>query len=528
MVPFILSLAKDDRHSHVGTRRAITRRNCAMPLDRRRSGLLLHPTSLPSRYGIGDLGPTAFEFLRYLERGRQTLWQVLPLGPTGFGDSPYASPSAFAGNPLLIAPELLVDDGLLERAELDQLAQLPCDRIDFGVVGPLKQRVLQTAFERARGRKDLRERIDAFRRAHSYWLDDYALFSALDERFNCHWSDWDPALRDRQPEAIAAARDQFSHRIDFFTFCQFSFFEQWTKLRARANQLDIHVVGDIPIFVAYDSADVWAHRRLFKLDELGHPRVVAGVPPDYFSATGQLWGNPLYDWDAMAADGYAWWIARFRHLAELVDLVRIDHFRGFEAAWEVPSDAPTAVTGAWVPGPGTAVFDAIRLAHGSVPVIAEDLGMITDEVRALLQRTGFPGMKVLHFAFGDDARNPYLPHNYESPNCVVYTGTHDNDTTVGWFSHASNQERSSVLRYLGSSDGSDIAFDLMRAALGSTARTAIIPLQDVLGLGSEARMNTPGATLGNWNWRVCEDQLDPHCADRLRDLTEIYGRDSPA
>ncbi|MBV9168502.1 MAG: 4-alpha-glucanotransferase [Chloroflexi bacterium] len=491
-----------------------------MPLDRRRSGVLLHPTSLPSRYGIGDLGPAAFDFLEYLKGARQTLWQVLPLGPTGFGDSPYASPSAFAGNPLLIAPEPLVEDDLLDATDLDELAQLPCDHVEFGVLAPLKQGVLHKAFQRARDRAELRERIEAFRCSHAEWIDDYALFSALNEHFNCLWSGWAAAVRDREPDAMARARDELSERIQFFVFCQFLFFEQWTTLRRRANAFDIHIVGDIPIFVAYDSADVWAHRRLFKLDEQGQPRVVAGVPPDYFSATGQLWGNPLYDWDAMAANGYAWWIARFRHLAELVDLLRIDHFRGFEAAWEVPAEMQTAVGGSWVRGPGTAVFDAIGK---DVPVIAEDLGLITDEVRALLQQTGFPGMKVLQFAFGDDARNPYMPHNYDSPNCVVYTGTHDNDTTLGWFAHCSDQERRSALRYVGS-DGSDMAFDLMRAALGSVARTAIVPLQDVLGLGSEARMNTPGASLGNWSWRVCADQLDPQCANRLGHLTETYGR----
>lgn len=495
-----------------------------MPLDRRRAGVLLHPTCLPSRYGIGDLGPAAYEFLDYLSRARQTLWQVLPLGPTGFGDSPYASPSAFAGNPLLIAPEPLVQHGLLEPHELDELAALPQAYADFGALAPLKRHVLELAFARAATRDDLRERIAQFRTTHADWLDDYALFSALKERFNCVWADWEPGLRDRETDALTRAQSELSERVDFFIFCQFIFSEQWTALRQRANAQDIHVVGDIPIFVAYDSADVWAHRTLFKLDEQGHPRVVAGVPPDYFSATGQLWGNPLYDWAAMAHDDYAWWIARFRHLAELVDLVRIDHFRGFEAAWEVPADATTAIDGSWVGGPGTAVFDAIaRALHHPVPIIAEDLGLITHEVRQLLQTTEFPGMKVLQFAFGGDPYNPYLPHNFETPNCVVYTGTHDNDTTLGWFSTISDTERNAVLRYLGSA-GTDITYDMTRCALASIARTAVVPLQDVLGLGTEARMNTPGATLGNWAWRVQPEQLDPHCADRLAELTATYGR----
>jgi 4-alpha-glucanotransferase len=495
-----------------------------MSLSRRRAGVLLHPTSLPSRHGIGDLGPAAETFLDYLAEAQQTLWQVLPLGPTGYGDSPYASPSAFAGNPLLISPEQLLTSGLLQPEELAELASLPADHVDYGAVSRLKRQLLELAFSRGRQRGDLRERLDAFRRQHADWLDDYALFSALSERFNCLWTDWDPPLRDRDPRALDQARAELAERIDFVVFCQQLFADQWWQLRRDASKRGIRIIGDIPIFVAYDSADVWAHRHLFKLDAEGRPRVVAGVPPDYFSATGQLWGNPLYDWEAMAREGYAWWIARFRHLAELVDLVRVDHFRGFEAAWEVPAGAPTAVEGAWVPGPGNAVFDAIATAlGGGVPVIAEDLGLITDEVRRLLAQTGFPGMKVLQFAFGGGTDNLYLPHNFTDPNCVVYTGTHDNDTTSGWFASASEHERDFVRRYLGS-DGTTIAFDVMRLALGSVARTAIVPLQDVLGLGSEARMNTPGAAEGNWEWRVRPEQVDERHARRLAELTEVYGR----
>jgi 4-alpha-glucanotransferase len=492
-----------------------------MLLDRRRSGVLLHPTSLPSRFGIGDLGPAASTFLDFLARARQTLWQVLPLGPTSFGDSPYASPSAFAGNPLLISPEALVDGGLATLGDLEDLHTLPQGTVDFGRLAPAKRTLLQRAFDRRPAA--LNERIRAFRRAQSAWLDDFAIFAALTERHG-QWVTWPAPLRTHQHDAVERARKDLAEQVDFHIFCQYLFFEQWGALRARANSLGIAVVGDIPIFVAHDSADVWAHPHLFKLDATGQPRVVAGVPPDYFSATGQLWGNPLYDWDAMGRAGYAWWIARFRHLLELVDVIRVDHFRGFQAAWEVPAGAPSAVRGAWVAGPGRAIFDAVNRGLGErVPVIAEDLGLITDEVRALLRDTGLPGMKVLQFAFGDDADNPYLPHNFRNPNCVVYTGTHDNDTTLGWFASLPQGERARARRYLGS-DTSDIAYDLMRLALASTANTAIVPLQDVLSLGSEARMNTPGATGSSWAWRVRAEQLDPRCADRLAELTETYGR----
>jgi 4-alpha-glucanotransferase len=332
-------------------------------------------------------------------------------------------------------------------------------------------------------------------------------------------------LRERHPRALEQARSEHAERVEYFVFCQFVFAEQWAAVRRRANDLGIAVIGDIPIFVAHDSADVWANPGLFKLDDQGRPRVVAGVPPDYFSATGQLWGNPLYDWQAMAHDGYAWWIARFRHLFELVDLVRIDHFRAFQAAWEIPAEASTAIEGTWVPGPHLAVFDAVAEAlGGQVPVIAEDLGLITDDVRDLLRASGFPGMKVLQFAFGGGTDNLYLPHNYPDPNCVVYTGTHDNDTTRGWWETASAEERKAAQQYVGR-DGSEIVYDMIRLALMSIARTAIVPLQDVLDLGSEARMNTPGAVHGNWAWRVRPGQMDPACADRLANLTAIYGRE---
>jgi 4-alpha-glucanotransferase len=494
-----------------------------MLLDRRRGGVLLHPTSLPGQFGIGDLGPAAFDFLHFLARAGQSLWQVLPLGPTGFGDSPYASPSAFAGNPLLIAPRPLLEQGLVREDELEELSDLPVERVDYGRLGPLKSKLLKAAFDR--GRDSLRPRLEEFRLTHAAWLEDFALFSALKQERGGAWTDWPPDLRRRSPDALARARRALADQIEYVVFCQFLFAEQWAAVRAEARALGIGIVGDIPVFVAHDSADVWANQHLFKLDDAGQPIVVAGVPPDYFSASGQLWGNPLYDWEAMARDGYAWWIARFRHLLELVDLVRIDHFRGFEAAWEVPAGATSAVGGAWVKGPGSAAFDAIRagLGGGQPPVIAEDLGLITDEVRTLLRATGFPGMKVLQFAFGGGSDNPYLPHNYSDPNCVVYTGTHDNDSTRGWYENASESERASVQRYLGR-EGSHIAQDLIRLAFSSTANTAIVPLQDVLDLGSESRMNTPGSAESNWAWRVSVDQLAVERADCLADLTTLYGR----
>ncbi len=499
-----------------------------MPRLPRASGLLLHPTSLPGPYGIGDLGTGADQFLEFLDHAQQSLWQVLPLTPTGFGDSPYAAPSAFAGNPLLIAFEPLLGRGLLHPDELRPLEQLPQNRIDFGRLAPLKHEVLQLAFQRFKRQADQawKDRVAAFCREEAHWLDDFALFTALQEEHPeaANWAEWEPALRDRDPEALRVARERLAARIEYHAFTQCAFFQQWGKLRREAHGRGIRIVGDIPIFVAYDSADVWAHRELFKLDRQGRPRVVAGVPPDYFSKTGQLWGNPLYDWDTLATLGYPWWVERFRHLLRQVDVVRIDHFRGFEAAWEIPVQAETAVEGEWVKGPGTAVFRAVGNALGEgVPVIAEDLGLITNAVRELLAVLGFPGMKVLQFAFDDGPDNAYLPHNFEDPNCVVYTGTHDNDSTCGWYLSTPEHKRDFVRRYLGRS-GDDVAWDFMRLASASVADTFIAPVQDVLGLGAESRMNTPGASEGNWRWRVPPDALQPEIAYRLAELTWLYDR----
>ncbi len=502
--------------------------SAAMARLPRTSGVLVHPTSLPGRYGIGDLGSGVRQLLDFLTQGRQRLWQVLPLTPTGFGDSPYFAPSAFAGNPLLVSVETLRAQGLLDSGDVAELAALPSERVAFGELSEAKARVLETAFERFERQADeaWRARFDVFQREEASWLDDYVLFMALHQREGRPplWTDWEPALRDRDSHALEVARARHARAIASHTFAQFMFHEQWQGVRHAAARQGIRLVGDIPIFVAHDSADVWVHRHLFELDEQGRPRRVAGVPPDYFSETGQLWGSPLYDWAAMARDGYRWWIDRFRRLLRQVDVVRIDHFRGFQAAWGVPARAETAVDGQWVAGPGSELFRAVAAAlGGAVPTIAEDLGLITDEVRALRAELGYPGMKVLQFAFGGGPDNPYLPHNYDDPNCVVYTGTHDNDTTRGWFATAPEPERAFARRYLGSS-GEAVAWELLRLALASVADTAIIPLQDVLNLGSEARMNTPGAALGNWQWRVAPELLRPETAARLGELAWLYGR----
>lgn len=492
----------------------------------RASGVLAHPTSLPGRYGIGDLGPAAHAFLDFLAAARQQLWQVMPLTPTGYGDSPYQSPSAFAGNPLLIDLEPLAAAGWLSADELAPLAALPREQVDFPRLIPLKQAALRRAFERFQAQADdaSRARFAAFCQQEAAWLDDYTLFAALREATGVGWFAWDPPLRDRALEALRRARETLRDAIGYHAFGQWLFFEQWDALRAAAHERGLRVFGDLPIFVAYDSADVWAHRELFKLDAQGRPTVVAGVPPDFFSATGQLWGNPLYRWDALAATGYRWWVERFRQTLRLVDIVRVDHFRGFEAAWEVPAGAETAVDGQWVPGPGAALFRAVGAALGEpAPIVAEDLGLITPEVRALLAELGYPGMKVLQFAFDSGPSNLYLPHNYDDPNYVVYTGTHDNDTTRGWYDSLGEGTRDFVRRYLGTS-GADIAWDLVRLALASIADTAIVPLQDLLDLGSEARMNRPGAPEGNWRWRVLAEQLTPAVAARLAELTWLYGR----
>lgn len=503
----------------------------------RESGVLLHPTSLPGPHGMGDMGPAAYAFADALVEMGQHLWQILPLGVTGYGDSPYQSFSTFAGNPLWISFELLVADGFLAKAHLAKFPSFPADHVDYGSVIPARREILASVCRSFDRRATLQQKaaFHEFCDNNASWLEDYALFMALKEAHDLQpWTTWEPELLRRDPAALKAARSTYRVAVRNAKLQQYLFDDQWQRLRGYCRARNIRIVGDIPIFVAHDSADAWANPELYYLRENGMPLVVAGVPPDYFSATGQLWGNPLYRWDVHAQTGYAWWIQRMRKIFEMVDIVRIDHFRGFEAYWEIPGDAATAVNGHWVKGPEAALFVALEQALGKVPVIAEDLGIITRPVEELRDRFHFPGMRVLQFAFGnDDKADDYKPHSYPR-NCVVYTGTHDNDTTVGWFhsqagvgstrsQHDIDRERRTILDYL-HSDGREIQWDLIGLALRSNANTAVVPLQDVLGLGSEARMNTPGIPGGNWRWRFSWDQLTPQLKRRLHDVAAQSGR----
>jgi 4-alpha-glucanotransferase len=493
----------------------------------RTSGILLHPTSLPSAHGIGDLGPTAFRFADFLAAAGQRLWQVLPLNPTegGSGHSPYHSVSAFAGNPLLISPQVLADNGLLSSAEVAAAPRFPGRQVAFGRVLRYKQRLLQRACERFDKKGD----EAAFARfcGEADWLDDFALFMVLRRHYHPRsWTDWPVPLRDRRPEALETAREKFRDAIRAWKLVQYFFFEQWEALRGYCHRHQIRLIGDMPIYVPLDSADVWAHRRSFKLTRTGRPTAVSGVPPDYFSTTGQLWGHPVYDWDALQAEDYAWWVARMRHHMALYDMTRIDHFRGLVAYWEVPARAKTAVNGTWVPAPVEDFFDRLIKRLGPLPVIAEDLGTITADVREVIHRYGFPNMQVLLFAFGEDfPHGTFLPHRHPR-NSVVYTGTHDNNTVRGWFEEeADARTRRHLFRYLGRDVApAALSGELIRLAMLSPADTALFPLQDVLGLGSQARMNRPARRRGNWQWRFAAEVLDDAVADRLRDLTETYGR----
>jgi 4-alpha-glucanotransferase len=489
----------------------------------RSSGVLLHPTSLPGPHGIGDLGPRAHAWVDFLAEARCGLWQVLPLGPTGFDNSPYQSFSAFAGNPYLISPELLLGEGLLDQVDLAG-ASLPVDRVDYCALIPWKSKVLDSAFERYRSSSSaqLRSEFDEFRSRHAEWLGDFSLFMALKEvHAGKRWDEWPEPLRRRQSEAMASARREFAHGMERQAFRQFLFFRQWEALRRHAASSGVRIIGDVPIFVSSDSVDVWAHPDLFKLDEALHPTAVAGVPPDYFSPTGQLWGNPLYRWEAHVVSGFQWWVARLRSALELVDLARLDHFRGFAAAWEVPRGSSTAEEGKWVNGPGAGLLSRLGDALGDLPLIAEDLGVITPDVEALRETFHLPGMKILQFAF-TGPENPFLPHAYPR-NCVVYTGTHDNDTTWGWFEAAPEAERDFCRRYL-KSDGSDIVWDLIRAVWSSPAAFALAPMQDLLGLGTDARMNFPGKPSGSWTWRMGDQDASHALAARLRELNFLYQR----
>jgi len=498
----------------------------------RSSGILLHPTSLAGRFGIGDLGPEAYRFLDFLAAAGLRIWQVLPLGPTGYGDSPYQLFSAFAGNPLLISLEMLADDGLLNAAELAQAPEFPADEVDYGRVIRFKMPLLRAAYKCFEGSAE----FDSFRNENAAWLDDFALFMALKEAHGGEaiWSRWEPQIAARQPAALAEWRARLADEIASLQFTQYLFFRQWRALHDYARQRGIQIMGDLPIYVAHDSADVWSNPQLFQLDDQGDTAVMSGVPPDYFSATGQLWGNPIYRWDRMAQSGFRWWIDRLRASLALVDIIRVDHFRGLEAYWEVPAGETTAQNGRWVKGPGAALFEALQNVLGELPIVAENLGVITPEVEAIRTQFGFPGMAILQFAFGKDPQAPdFKPHNYPRDR-VAYTGTHDNDTTAGWWSSEGagdstrtpedvRQEREFTRKYL-ATDGREMHWVFVRTLMASVANTVLFPLQDVLGLGSEARMNTPAVPSGNWRWRYRAEMLTPEIGARLKELVTLYDR----
>ncbi|HUP62715.1 MAG TPA: 4-alpha-glucanotransferase [Thermoanaerobaculia bacterium] len=494
------------------------------PSERRAAGILLHPTSLPGRYGIGDLGDELIVFLDWVASAGMRVWQVLPLNPPGYGHSPYGCLSAFAGNPLLISPQRLLHENLLEPEDVAGFPRFSAEHVEFERVSQQKFALLRTAWRRFETREELHDAFDAFAAApeQKEWLDDYALYMTLKERARgAAWWTWSRGLARREAAALTRARNAHADDIDFWRFVQFLFFRQWAAVREEAHSRGIRILGDVPIYVACDSADVWAHRELFELDENGQPTVVAGVPPDYFSATGQRWGNPLYRWDRMEATKYRWWIARVRTNLRFADVLRLDHFRGFAAYWEIPAGEPTAVHGRWMPGPGLALFDAMREALGELPLVAEDLGFITQDVHELRNAIGVPGMRILQFGFAQND-SVHLPHRYE-PHTVVYSGTHDNDTARGWFATSSEEERQTAAAYLGCNEDS-VAWCLIRAAYTSVAEMAIVPAQDILDLGSEARMNRPGDGKDNWTWRLLPGALTHEQAARLRRLAEITGR----
>ncbi|MBR8831782.1 MAG: 4-alpha-glucanotransferase [Chroococcopsis gigantea SAG 12.99] len=500
-----------------------------MPFPRS-SGILLHPTSLPGNYGIGELGKEAYDFVDFLHRSSQRLWQILPLGPTGYGNSPYMSYSAIAGNPLLISLELLRERGLLESQDLENLPPFPLDRVDFDVVIPWKTSLLQKAGKRFFGGGDsiVYTQFDGFCRGNSGWLEDYALFMALLNLYEgSPWTHWPDELRHRHPSALQRVREELKEEILLQKFYQFEFIQQWLNLKRYANSLQVSIVGDIPIYVAHNSADVWSNPSAFKLDpETGNPTQMAGVPPDYFSATGQLWGNPIYDWKYLEKTDFDWWLKRVEGVLYLVDIIRIDHFRGLEAYWSVAAGETTAMNGNWIKAPGAKLFGAIKDKLGSLPIIAEDLGDIDEEVQQLRDSFGFPGMKILQFAFGTDSDNVHLPFN-TAENSVIYSGTHDNNTTVGWYTNDANDyEKHQLEQYLGHSLSlHNVSWDLIRLAYSCVANQAIIPLQDVFSLGSDARMNRPSTTEGNWSWRYRREALTHEYSDRLSYLVKLFGRD---
>ena len=494
-------------------------------LNQRASGILLHPTSLPGAYGSGDFGVDAYRFVDWLSSAGQSYWQVLPLNGIGPGNSPYMSNSAFAGNILMIDLLELAKCGWLSDDDLNPDTAFCAERIDFDLIQPFRTKRLRVAATNffTNSNDELHGEYAGFCTASQEWLDDYALFMTIHERESGRiWTQWPQGLNKREPAALQALRDTYADEISFWKFCQWCFARQWSKLKRYANAQGVNIIGDVPIFVAYQSADVWAHQELFKLDQEGQTTVVAGVPPDYFSETGQLWGNPLYRWENHQETGFAWWVARLRHALQQADVVRIDHFRGFAASWEIPADAPNAISGEWVTGPGDKLFEAFVKAFPELPIIAEDLGVITQDVEELRDKFKLPGMRILQFAFGDGDDNYFLPHHY-IPNCIAYTGTHDNDTTIGWWDAAPEHVREFAQRYL-ACDGQEMHLHMMRALAGSVANTVLFPLQDVLGLANEHRMNFPGVPEGNWEWRFTWDQIQQDKTDMLAQITRENGR----
>jgi 4-alpha-glucanotransferase len=497
-------------------------------MAQRSSGILLHPTSLPSAGGIGDLGPAAYGFVDWLASARQTLWQVLPLGPLGYGNSPYSCTSAFAGNVLMISLERLAERGYLDVASIPRHADL-AHAVDFEAIRGIKLPLLQRAAEvfLHAAPSAAYQRYQAFCEANQWWLDDYALFAVLREHFGeASWNTWPKGLVHRRPEVLEQWRALYNDAIQVECFLQFAFFEQWQSLRSYCAERGVRIIGDVAIFVSYDSADVWTHPDIFRLNRDLLPEVVAGVPPDAFSATGQRWGNPLYNWEALKARGYDWWIQRIKWAVASCDILRLDHFRGFEAYWEIPAEDLTAENGHWIPGPNMDLFRALKCELGTLPFIAEDLGFITKEVHDLRKKLNVPGMKVMQFGFGDKGAHVYLPHRF-TVDSVVYTGTHDNDTTVGWWNHsATGPEKAHAVEYFGKVDDG-IHWAFIRAAFASVAMLVVIPVQDVLGLNSDARMNIPSEPGGNWTWRLAPAALTPALANKLARLTEVTDREAP-
>ena len=493
----------------------------------RSSGILLHPTSLPGKYGIGSLGKEAYKFVDFLKKSNQKLWQIFPLGPTGYGDSPYQCFSSFAGNPYLIDFDLLIEQNLLTEEDLKDVNFGGNEEyIDYGAIYNQKYPLLRKAYEnfKANENKELKEKLETFKTENSSWLNDYSLYISLKNHFNgLPWNEWEDDIRTRKEAAINKYKAELANEIEYHNFIQFLFFTQWNNVKKYANDNGIKIIGDIPIFVAVDSSDAWANPEIFLFDPELKPVKVAGVPPDYFSATGQLWGNPLYDWDKLKELNYKWWVDRVKANLSTCDIIRIDHFRGFDEYWAVPYGDKTAENGTWCPGPRTDLFNTIKNELGELPIIAEDLGTMTQGVIDLREATGFPGMKILGFAFDSKEENDYLPHTY-TKNCVVYTGTHDNDTLIGWFTKANEDDKQFARNYLNSRSDNEIHWDAIRGAWSSVASMAIAPIQDFLGLGSEARINTPGVAAGNWQWRLKDGVLTDELAERIAKLTKVYSR----